>query len=184
MGCDIHVYFEKRTSSGWQVWPENPKPHKDWWWEQIEYDMLSTKSAHMICETTDDEEAETKIRQYLSSMSLDEAEERFGSHPRMIRDWNISHEVDGRDYGWFNLLAGVRGYEHTAIWQPRGAPDDMSKEVRAEVERYGDDGHSHSWLMVSEMLNCVSLKSHRQTKWLRKNIPNPDDVRMVFYFDN
>jgi hypothetical protein len=68
---------------------------------------------------------------------------------------------EGRSYNLFSILADVRndrgfagistgeGFEPIAM--PRGVPDDASPEYRALVERWGIDGHSHSWLTLDEL---------------------------------
>lgn len=70
---------------------------------------------------------------------------------------------DHRNYNAFAMLANVRngygfagvdlgdGYE--PIDQPRGLPDDVSIEVLEESERWGIDGHSHSWFTLRELLD-------------------------------
>jgi hypothetical protein len=67
-----------------------------------------------------------------------------------------------RNYDLFAMLAGVRngrgfagiptGTGFNSISEPRGLPEDVSPEVKAESEAWGCDGHSHSWLTVAELL--------------------------------
>lgn len=66
-----------------------------------------------------------------------------------------------RNYGLFAILAGVRngsGFAGTdlgdptiPITEPRGVPDDASADYRREVEQWGGDGHSHSWLSLADV---------------------------------
>lgn len=57
-----------------------------------------------------------------------------------------------RNYDLFGFLADVRNYSHCpVIAEPRGLPDDVSSEIRAEHEDWGRDAHSTSWLTVAEM---------------------------------
>lgn len=71
------------------------------------------------------------------------------------RPFEIAHEnyfYKDRNYALFAVLAGVRNRTNvTPIAEPRGLPDDVSDEVRAESEAYTGDGHSHSWLTVAEL---------------------------------
>lgn len=75
---------------------------------------------------------------------------------------SLPQEFDGRNYGLFAILAGVRngrgfagvdiGDPTEPIAEPRGLPDDASDTYTAEVERWGVDGHSHSHFTLSELL--------------------------------
>jgi hypothetical protein len=59
---------------------------------------------------------------------------------------------DFRNYNLFAWLAGVRNYtDIQPIAEPRGLPDDVSDQVRAQVEAWGSDGHSVSWLSLKEL---------------------------------
>ncbi len=74
------------------------------------------------------------------------------------QEWNRSEYGDqpitSRNYGLFGWLADVRNYSRVpAISQPRGVPNDVSKEVAKEINEWDGDGHSHSWLLLSEMIN-------------------------------
>lgn len=56
---------------------------------------------------------------------------------------------------WFAWLCGVRdGMEEDMprfSREPRGLPPDLSVPVWDEVNRWGGDGHSHSWLTLKEL---------------------------------
>jgi len=68
---------------------------------------------------------------------------------------------NGRNYGLFSILAGVRngtgfagcdtgdGFE--PIDSPRGLPDNLSFEVKVRADQWGHDGHSHSHLTLKEI---------------------------------
>jgi len=67
-----------------------------------------------------------------------------------------------RNYDLFAILANVRnGYGFAGcdtgngfipISMPRGLPDNVSQEVGNHSKQYGEDGHSHSYLTVKELL--------------------------------
>lgn len=69
----------------------------------------------------------------------------------------------GRNYNLFSVLADVRNGEGFAgcytggafepIALPRGLPVDVSSEVKQESDEFGVDGHSHSWLTLSEVMD-------------------------------
>ena len=129
-----------------------------------------------------------------------------------------------RHYGLFGWLANVRNYSRVpSLSEPRGLPSDVSAKVRSESDKWGDDGHSHSWLLLSEMLEVDYEQifwDRRATKQVGPNLWSgaalaeegegryitlreflqgsgyfaalevlqtlgpPDDVRVVFWFDN
>jgi len=70
----------------------------------------------------------------------------------------------GRNYDLFAILANVRngygfggvptGEGFVPIAEPRGVPDNASPEFLTWVHQWGVDGHSHSWLLVQELLDC------------------------------
>jgi hypothetical protein len=59
---------------------------------------------------------------------------------------------DWRNYGMYGFLADVRNYSDVPpLAKPRGLPDDVSADVKAESDHWDCDGHSHSWLSVGEL---------------------------------
>lgn len=68
-----------------------------------------------------------------------------------------------RNYDLFAILANVRngrgfagiptGYGFNPISEPRGLPEDVTSIVKEDSNDWGGDGHSHSWLSLSEVLN-------------------------------
>lgn len=100
-----------------------------------------------------------------------------------------------RDYLLFGILAGVRDRSLPPIAKPRGLPADMSSEVRARSESYGIDGHSHSWLTLAELLahdwsDGLKDRYGRVRLFVSETLPRleklgePENVRVVFFFDN
>lgn len=63
-----------------------------------------------------------------------------------------------RDYGFFGVLAGVRGSGP----EPKGWPDDVSEKLKSESDNWGDDGHSHSWSTLDEFKKA--LRKHEILK--------------------
>ena len=61
---------------------------------------------------------------------------------------------DNRNYCLFATLADVRNYGDTSyIDDPRGLPDDVTKEVKEDSDSWGDDGHSHSYFTLKELID-------------------------------
>ena len=117
MGCDIHFYVERRVDGRWvsaDTWTPNKyyKPGED-----------------------------------------------DGERPFEVAYENRFYR--GRNYDLFAMLADVRngrgfggvktGEGFIPICAPRGLPDDVSDEVRAERAAWDCDGHSDSWLTVAEL---------------------------------
>jgi hypothetical protein len=77
---------------------------------------------------------------------------------------SLNEVFDYRNYGLFGFLADVRNYSHSpVIAEPRGLPDDVSPELRAEYDEWGDC-HSTSWLTLAELL----AYDYDQTFWDRR----------------
>ena len=111
-----------------------------------------------------------------------------------------------RSYALFEIMAGVRGEDESAISSPKGLPVDASKVTAFECEVFGDDGHSHSWLSSEEIgVLYAWWEKERPFKngtgeyggieqqfgylfgnaWMKDNMPERvTDFRWVFWFDN
>lgn len=105
-----------------------------------------------------------------------------------------------RSYSMFGFLAGVRSHWCNPIVEPRGFPDDTTDEVREDYEYWGSDAHTPSFLTAKELLEFnydkPVFKGSEET--YRDNLSgmffihledlaklgNPEDVRIVFWFDN
>jgi hypothetical protein len=65
-------------------------------------------------------------------------------------DLGLLHRV--RDYDGFGCLFGVRNYANFRPVVPlRGAPADLSAPVRAELDDWGTDAHSVTWITWPEV---------------------------------
>jgi len=62
-------------------------------------------------------------------------------------DWLVE-----RNYTMFACLANVRNYDNVKpISEPKGIPEDVSDEANEDIEGWGVNGHSHSWLAWKEI---------------------------------
>ena len=104
----------------------------------------------------------------------------------------------GRDYTLFATLAGVRG--DNPIKYPKGIPEDCSPEYRKLCEDWGDDGHSHSYFTLRELLDAAPNYSEYRKQsldgfilhlnniikmldiWVNKE--EMEKYRVCFFFDN
>ena len=134
MGCDIHLYVEKKKDGAWQP-----------------VTGINEQKCKYYRDRIKESEGEAEnVKQYLAE--------------RLAKEETASHSFlyDGRNYALFSILANVRnhpewgrarkrGYE--PICYPKGLPDDVSDFVYGEADEFGCDGHSHSYLTVSELNN-------------------------------
>jgi|CXWL01.1.fsa_nt_gi hypothetical protein len=124
MGCDIHFYVERRVKGRWvSVDKWTPLTKKD-------------------------------IEEYKEYLDSEIPKYRLG-----YKDSFYS----GRNYDLFAILANVRngvgfagiptGLGFVPIAMPRGLPKNVSKKVKIWSDIYGEDGHSHSYLTLKELLD-------------------------------
>jgi hypothetical protein len=85
-------------------------------------------------------------------------------------------------------MADVRNdhNELIPIDQPRDLPEDVSPIVAYQSERYGRDGHSHSYLSLSELEGITTNEKLEFIQFMREleKLDFVEDVRLVFWFDN
>lgn len=120
-----------------------------------------------------------------------------------------------RNYGLFAKMANVRNPgDIEEISNPKGIPEDATLITKMHVEKMGSDGHSHSFLNASEIVELHDFIEDKKTpdfwfgeyrwKFINDNLPrflgnhfdsfkkSPEDwedyeiedVRYVFFFDN
>ncbi|ASA22343.1 hypothetical protein [Paenibacillus donghaensis] len=123
MGCDIHLFVEKKINGKW----------------------LAVKGVN----EPEIKEAEEFIENIKArGESADYWEKRIEE----LRQGTQGYIWDGRHYLLFEALAGVRAnHEITPISEPKGLPEDISAEVKDSAEGWGGDGHSHSYLTAAEL---------------------------------
>ena len=114
--------------------------------------------------------------------------------------YDFETDVD-RIYALFGALAGVRG--PFCLYKQRGLPKDISPEVLAEYQSWGDDAHTPSWLTINEFRKCLDLTIMRLSEeydvkvvksWLKSyegiyeymkySEEEGEQSRIVFWFDN
>jgi hypothetical protein len=117
---------------------------------------------------------------------------------------HVHWDVRGRNYDLFAALAGVRGPGPAA----RGVPDDVSDLAYLEIGVWGEDGHSHSWGLMTEVLPLFilhgafgdpgaavlqamkggtvhALNAYMENFWsLAHDDESLNDYRLVYWFDN
>ena len=98
------------------------------------------------------------------------SQDKYNPPGRLTVDFHSQLYTD-RNYRLFGVLANVRngfgfagiktGDPVIPITMPRGIPKDACPEYLSEVESWGVDGHSHSWLTLND-LNSYPWKSAKK----------------------
>lgn len=84
-------------------------------------------------------------------------------YPEEPREFELVEIYDGRSYILFSVLADVRNYDGIQpISRPKGIPADCSEVTKKQIDYWGEDGHSHSYLTLRELLNYQ--KEHSRVK--------------------
>lgn len=122
MGCDIHIYAEKKENGKWvKIGKEFPNPY---------YNR--------------DKESKVDDDGY-------EWNAQFIDQPYTGRNYDLfailADVRNGRGFAGIRTGAGF-----IPICDPKGLPKDVSKEINQLSDEWGSDGHSHSWFTVSELL--------------------------------
>ncbi len=219
MGCDIHMFAEKynREDNKWE------KVGNEFLSDYSIYSITKHIENEIGCDTKlaenilnkyiDDsydknsnpkniqEKLEKYVFNYLNEnlppkdTEVSWSESEFeGKLPNLYTDT----PYDGRNYVLFGVLAGVRGNEFNPIDYPRCLPNDVSKEIKDEHERWGIDAHSATYYTLDELLDSDYRKMsvgelvELRLKYFFKDVldeclkltDNPSDFRLVFWFDN
>lgn len=128
MGCDIHLYVEKRENEKW-VAVRNTNPYI------ADYERYAKTDLEK-----GDFEGSKKMQERVDKMRETESV--------VLEGWLYN----GRNYNLFAILAGVRNkYDIIPIKEPRGLPEDLSPNVLRESEYAEGDGHSYSYYTFKEL---------------------------------
>lgn len=167
MGCDIHMYMERWTSSNDYEGPRDLSEDRDQKLNELLKDVP------------------TKFRW----VSADKWE-------RDDDEWSVPYNLEfygGRNYYLFSILADVRnGSGVEPINYPKGIPDDASTGYLYICDLWDSDSHSHSYFTLEELLNVdwseydsEHIEDFMETLEKMKKIDeDPLNVRCCFFFDN
>jgi hypothetical protein len=167
MGCDIHFYTERWTSSNNYEGPRD----------------LSEDREQKLNEVLED--VPSKFRW----VSADKWELEDGN-------WHVDYNLEyynGRNYYLFSILADVRnGSGIEPINYPKGIPDDASTGYLSKCDQWASEAHSHSYFTLEELLNVhwseydsEYIEDFMKTLEKMKEIDaDPLNVRCCFFFDN
>jgi len=95
----------------------------------------------------------------------------------------------GRNYRRFAMLAGVRNYNNDECKDALGIPADISDSAGYDIEQWGADGHSHSYMPIREAIEIFNKTAREESEWPEYTFFNleEEDIdahRLVFWFDN
>lgn len=167
MGCDIHFFVEKWTSSN-------------------DYDGPRDLS----------EDREQKLSEVLEGFPTKYRWVSADKWVCDDGDWEVSYNssyYNGRNYYLFSILADVRnGGSVEPIDGDRGIPDDASSGYLYKCNQWNGDAHSHSYFTLEELLNVdwsqydqEYIDEFMETLEKMKDIDeNPLNIRCCFFFDN
>lgn len=185
MGCDIHLFVEKKVNGVWKALKGINEPKV----ERIRSAWISWLG--------EDREVTGRLEHWLK-------EEREGTYNFISIN---------RNYLLFAVLADVRNsYGIEPIHRPRGLPSDVSAVVKEQADNWGEDAHDHSYLTIKELAefdwNQETARArwetpYRHVQWTESlkdcvdtfytwSIPklieladgDLESVRIVFWFDN
>lgn len=136
MGCDIHLFVEVRKDGKWEAVKDINKDALKQAQEDLDY---------FRCFGADEMPGYTEM-DFIKRVERE-------SRPKYMFLYN------GRNYNLFSMLAGVRNgyvsngntYEITPIDYARGVPSDASDAYKHYADEWGVDGHSHSYLTLTEL---------------------------------
>jgi hypothetical protein len=153
MGCDIHLYVEKKVDGNWvAVKGKNPRieMYREWAKRAIEREDLEYAKRM--------ETQALKIENGSAEKEEEDDYDKAYDAPQVLEGW----AYDGRNYDLFAILADVRngrgfagfytGEGFNPISDAKGLPEDVSSEVKAESDRWDCDGHSHSYFNLKELV--------------------------------
>lgn len=164
MGCDIHFFVERWTSSNDYLGPRDLEDDRD----QKISEVLDAPVRHRW-------------------VSADKWQIEDG---QWHIDWDDEY-YNGRNYQLFSLLAGVRG-DLDPIIQRRGIPEDASTGYLYKCNQWEGDAHSHTYYTLDELLNVDWSKYEdlypeefiKSIEIMKLIDSDPKKVRCCFFFDN
>lgn len=95
------------------------------------------------------------------------------------RPW-VSYRIMDRNYELFGELAGVRT-EGSLGNEPRGLPEDMSQLTRVLANEWGQDGHSHSHLSLTEFVAAYAASEDETAKLVEHRLSPTEETSKWFY---
>ena len=211
MGCDIHMYVEK-INPNTKRWEKVGKKFFNYYLAgTMATDLMDVfgitkdESWDILFKWKKGEKPTNKTEEYIINKYIPKKMDTSDRHWYEVQGTGkfpypyTDSPYDGRCYSLFGILAGVRDTSNPMIgdWN-RYLPDDVSDEVREISDEWDIDGHSHNHLYLRELLESDYMKMSKEelrglgldSYFFHTTIPqlqeigDPDDIRIVFWFDN
>lgn len=166
MGADIHMYLERWTNV-----------------ENKNCPTLKSKSKirdEKISEIFNEEIVNVYKWESFDDWFFDDSDET----------WVCFHFYEDRNYRLFAFLADVRnGGCIEPLDDPRGIPQDASDAYLWACSSWEGDAHSHSWFLVSELLQVdkkvwKELSAENFIEKIHSLGGEDEEIRICFFFDN
>ncbi len=212
MGCDIHIWVEKKNPVT-KKWDKMGRVFFDSYGASIIVRNLVSvmgvtedEAWSILTKWRDGEKPSNRSEEYIIGTYLpknmsDGSLEWYQIEERGLLPYPYSNQpYGGRCYGLFGVLAGVRDTSQDMIVPDRfnQLPDDVSDELKIMSNEYGVDGHSHNFLTLRELMNSKYYKMSGEklndmgidSYFFKTMVPDlqkfgkPDEIRIVFWFDN
>ena len=213
MGCDIHMFAEKRNpvTQDWDMVGEEFTDSYALWALGKEigeiFGMKEEEAWEIMMNWVDGKKPTNREEQYIMGKFIPSRVAPRGSdweysHTKgMIRSPFTSQPYGGRCYSLFGILAGVRDPSNIMIGgedRTKGVPDDASPQVQGMSDEWDIDGHSHNYFTLQELLDSDYNKMDKNelttlgidpyffntTLPQLQKLGHPEDVRIIFWFDN
>jgi hypothetical protein len=209
MGCDVHMFAERKNSDTNQWEMVVNEFFYDYSLEKaeeyMEHNLGLTKeeSNRMIKKYFKGGQPSNKIEEFVFNKFLvdlfsNDSEEIY-KYGNKLSDPRSDQPYHGRNYRLFGALAGVRDSSMDWISDiDRGLPDDVSEEILGLSNDWDSDGHSHNYLYLNEILDShyyrmtdneldeIGLGTYffRTVVDTLLELGDSKDIRIVFWFDN
>jgi len=212
MGCDIHIWVEKKNPVT-HNWDKMGRVFFDSYGASlivknlVDIMGLSRDEAWGILQKwRDGKEPSNKTEEYIIGKYIpknmaDDHLHWYEADQKGLLPYPYSDQpYGGRCYRLFGALAGVRDTSIEMIVPDRydQLPDDVSDELKTMSDGYGMDAHSHNYLTLRELMDSKYYKMSTEelneigmdAYFFKTMVPDllnygkPNDIRIVFWFDN
>lgn len=165
MGCDIHMFCEVRKDGKWRPFTAAERAAalpESWFVGHCRKQLEEAKAKGLDGEAIARFEKNYRdaLHEWNTGQERDYDAEKGADGEIPWKNSTCEVEVD-RNYDLFAMLADVRngrgfagietGEGFLPICDPKGLPDDVSEPVREASDRWGVDGHSHSWHTLADL---------------------------------
>ena len=212
MGCDIHIWVEKKNPVT-HNWDKMGKVFFESYGASLiikhlmkNMGITEDEGWTILKKWRDGDEPSNKLEEYIIGNYIpknmaDKHLDWYKADEKGLLPYPFSDQpYGGRCYRLFGLLAGVRDTSMEMVVPDRydQLPPDVSDEIKNISDDHGFDGHSHNYLTLKELMGSKYYKMSSDELmhdgidpyFFKTMVPdlqkfgNPDDIRIVFWFDN